>query len=100
MYSILYMYCVSIATTIDTGEDSDDKPQSSITEVPHYYFLHLLLSNPSSLWKHKSTDTDDLVTWERCNEYFEFLVSLLRDLTGTYMYILHMLTELAVHHID
>ena len=78
------MYCsIEDLDTIEDEPTQPKRPCPSITEVPHYHFLHLLLGNPSSLWKHSSTDVDETAVWGRSNEYFEFLVNLLKRLTGT-----------------
>ncbi len=97
MYSchIVLLIVVIILSNIVALNDSDDdlthtnRPHLPITEIPHYYFLHLLLSNSSSLWKHSSQDTDEITSWSRCNEYFEFLVNLLKELLGTLLGVPH-----------
>ena len=77
------LFFIANFSDMDDGPADAKRPCLSVSELPHYYFLHLLLSNTSSLWKESSKDSNEIASWSRCNEYFEFLVHLLQGLTGT-----------------
>ena len=58
------------------------RPCPTANEIPHYFFLNLLLNTSTSLWKPAPSDVTDKAMWERSNEYFDFLCRLLENLTG------------------
>lgn len=58
------------------------RAKTSSVEPPRQFFLQLLLKNPMSLWDGTPESGTDVSQWDRCDEYFQFLSTLLQGLRG------------------
>ena len=79
--------CVEIGMDYDPPSAPEEpqqakRPRSAPIEPPHHFFLHLLLSNPSSLWQDSPSSSIDREVWGRSSQYFDFLNLLLSQLSS------------------
>ena len=79
---------MGVSTSVDapTSQDEPQQPKrprsDNVPMAPRHFFLHLLLSNQSSLWMASSTSPSELEVWGRSEQYFEFLRHLLSHLSS------------------
>ena len=61
------------------------RPKTSQVESPQYFFSHLLLKRPQSLWDTRLDleRPEQLVEWGRCSEYFDLRARLVQNLHCT-----------------